>query len=87
VEERRRHQRTPFERHLLIQRPGEPAFTVRAHDISSSGLSFFAEQPFKLGEPVTALVRHSGDPDPVLLRVCHVRALDGYYLIGAERQA
>jgi hypothetical protein len=84
-EERRRHARYPFERHLEVRAPA-PVGTmlVRAHDISESGFSFTTEIRLHVGDRIRLGLRHDDDY-LVEATVRHVRRSGELYLVGAER--
>jgi hypothetical protein len=84
-EERRRHTRYPFERHLEVRAPAPYGkMVVRAHDISASGFSFVTEAQLQIGDHIVLGLRNDED----LLIEATIRSVrsegDGW-LVGAER--
>jgi hypothetical protein len=85
IEERRRHVRYPFERHLEVRGP-DPAswMVVRANDISQGGFSFFSDSPLLIGDHITLGLR-ADEEFLVEATVRNVRREGEFYVVGAER--
>jgi len=84
-EERRRHTRYPFERHLEVRAPAPHGkMVVRAHDISASGFSFVTETQLQVGDHIVLGLRNDED---LLIEatIRNVRCEGDGWLIGAER--
>jgi hypothetical protein len=83
--ERRRHERYPFER-ILVLHPPAPlgALPVIAHDVSESGLSFTSAISFAVGDHVVLALRGE-DELQIHAEVRNVRRNGTGWIIGAER--
>jgi hypothetical protein len=85
VEDRRRHARYPFDRHLEVNAPDPHGrMLVRAHDISESGFSFTTEAPLHVGDRIMLGLRDDDDIRVEAL-VRNVRQVGRYFVVGAER--
>ena len=84
-DERRRHARYPFERHLEVRAP-EPhgRMVVRANDISAGGFSFLTEVDLHIGDHLVLGLRHDDD-FLVEATVRSVRRQGDHFVVGAER--
>jgi hypothetical protein len=84
-QERRRHVRYPFGRHLEV-RAAAPVgkILVKARDISERGFSFATEVSLQVGDRIQLGLRHDED---VLIEatVRNVRREGGCFIVGAER--
>lgn len=62
---------------------GTDARTVRAHDLSSMGMSFVSPTPITPGTRCTTVINHNGRPIRVVARVANCRAdADKGHVIG-----
>jgi hypothetical protein len=85
LEERRKHARYPFERHLEVRAPAPYGrMVVRANDISAGGFSFVTEAGLRVGDHITLGLRHDDD-FLVEATVRSVRLEGDHFVIGAER--
>ena len=86
-EERRRHARYPFERHLEVRAPAPVGrMLVRAHDISESGFSFTTDVTLHVGDRIMLGLRHDDDV-LVVAEVRNIRREGELFVVGAERIA
>ncbi len=85
VEDRRRHARYPFDRHLEVSAPAPYGrMLVRAHDISEGGFSFMTEAALRVGDRITLGLRDDDDVRVEAL-VRNVRRAGRMFIVGAER--
>lgn len=66
---------------------GDATFTFRLNDYSQGGLSFISEQPFQVGQTISAGIMDPSNPDLVLMELAmEIRGVfkseDGRYKIG-----
>ncbi len=86
TDERRRHARYPFERHLEVRAPAPHGrMVVRANDISAGGFSFVTEADLQVGDHLVLGLRHDDD-FLVEATVRSVRRQGEQFIVGAERQ-
>jgi hypothetical protein len=84
-EERRRHQRFPFDRHLQVRAdPPVGRIIVDAKDVSESGLSFVTAARLSVGDLIVLGLRGE-DFFLVEATVRNVRAEGDHFIVGAER--
>ena len=85
MEERRRHQRYPFDRHLQVRAdPPIGKILVAAHDISERGFSFETTSPMHVGDLIVLGLRNE-DYFLVEATVRNVRQEGDHFVVGAER--
>jgi hypothetical protein len=84
-DERRRHARYPFERHLEVRVPAPVGrLLVRAHDISESGFSFTTDATLNIGDRIKLGLR-ADDDVLVEAQVRNIRKEGELFVVGAER--
>ena len=84
-QERRRHERYPFERSLELHAPSPyGTIVVLAQDISESGFSFSSGVRLAVGDQIRLALRHDDDFH-VVAQVRNVRRQGDCWVIGAER--
>ena len=82
-QERRRHERYPFERDLELRAPAG-TFRVLAHNISEIGFSFSSATSLAVGEQIQLALGEDAD-FLVHAEVRNVRRERNRWIVGAER--